>query len=93
MRSYDEIKNIKLVHEDVTIGIYLQRLLTDLWVKGDTFSSKRPFGSSGWQYDVYAALIKAGISNGVLDEDGCVKNADIQAADEIIIGLISYIFK
>lgn len=88
MRSYSEIKNIKLVNSQVTVGNYLTRLLVDLWKKGEAFNSKRPFGTSSWQYDIYAAFVNARIIDGALDEDGCVINADTDKADKIVIAAI-----
>lgn len=41
-----------------TIRDYFKALLSLLLVKEEGFNSKRPFGSSGWKYDLYAALLK-----------------------------------
>lgn len=53
-----------------TIGGYLVELLATLWGSGEGFSGKRPFGNSGWEYDLYLPLIKAGLVRGTIDEDG-----------------------
>lgn len=58
--------------EDLTVRDYLRVLLTTLWSEQEEFSGKRPFGNSGWEYDLYAPLIKAGHIEGSLDEDGYV---------------------
>lgn len=70
--------------EAKTIGEYLKKLFCTLWGKGEEFSGKRPFGNSGWQYDVYAALIKAGVVNGKLDSNGYVDEIDYRQADDMI---------
>ena len=44
-----------------TIKDYLIRLLLTVWDEGERFSGKRPFGNSGWEYDLYNALISAKI--------------------------------
>ena len=38
-----------------TIGEYFEKLLLTLWDEQEDFSGKRPFGNSGWEYDVYAS--------------------------------------
>lgn len=76
-----------------TIGDYLGKLLATLWRKGDSFSSKRPFGNGDWQYDVYAALINSGAIEGALDEDGCVCDVDHDAADKIVLDIIQAVFE
>lgn len=93
MRSYDEIKNIRMPDSDKTIGDFLTDLFVGLWDKGERFNSKRPFGTSGWKFEVYAALVSAGIVEGVLDEDNCVKIAEIDKADALVQGAIVEVFK
>jgi hypothetical protein len=46
---------------------YLLALLTNLWEQGSDFNSKRPYGYSGWQHDVYASLAAAGLIAGRRD--------------------------
>ena len=45
--------------DDLTVRQYLRELLSTLWEKGESFDGKRPFGNSGWEYDIYIALAKA----------------------------------
>jgi hypothetical protein len=52
-----------------TVGDYLGKLLLEVWREGEGFSGKRPFGNSGWEWELYAALGRAGVVGG-LDEDG-----------------------
>ncbi len=74
--------------KSITLRGYLKELLRTMWIKGEGFSGKRPFGNSGWKYDVYGALIQNKIIEGSLDEDGYVKQIDTKEADEIIVNLI-----
>lgn len=72
-----------------TVRGYLARLLERLWREDEGFSGKRPFGNSGWQYDVYAPMVKAGIIGGRLDGDGYIEQADTARADELILAAIA----
>jgi hypothetical protein len=67
-----------------TIREYLKNLLSELWIKKEGFSGKRPFGNSGWEIELYVPLIKAGVISGSFDEDGYVERADDAAGDAII---------
>ncbi|MCK4870706.1 MAG: hypothetical protein KAS93_06325 [Gammaproteobacteria bacterium] len=91
-----EILNLKLESDDfdkdLTIGGYFKELLVTLWREGESFSGKRPFGNSGWEYDVYKPLIAAGVIAGKLDEDGYIEDVDNVPADKFIIGLIEAAF-
>jgi hypothetical protein len=59
---------------------YFKKLLLTLWDEQEGFSGKRPFGNSGWDYDLGADLTRAGykLPNGeslaVLDEHGWVES-------------------
>lgn len=57
-----------------TVRGFLVALLDRLWDERDGFSGKRPFGDSGWEYDVYKALAAAGHVQVTLDEDGYVED-------------------
>jgi hypothetical protein len=71
-----------------TVRGYLVALLATLWREEQGFSGKRPFGNSGWQYDLYVPMIEAGIVGGQIDEDGYVERADVVAADKFILAAI-----
>lgn len=71
-----------------TIRGYLKALLKTLWEEEEGFSSKRPFGNSGWKHDFDKSLIEAGAVKGELDEDGYVEDADDDAVDKIILQAI-----
>lgn len=71
-----------------TIGDYLRALLLAVWTEGEGFSGKRPFGNSGWDSDLYIALVKAGIVDGKLDGDGYLEECDEDAANSLIMEAI-----
>ena len=60
----------------------------------DDFNGKRPFGNSGWKYNVYAPLTKAGLISGSLDDDGYVESLDAKetAAEDYVQKLIDVVF-
>lgn len=64
--------------EAETLGGYLVALIEC------GLEAKRPFGNSGWRYDLYGPMIKAGLIKGKLDEDGYVDEVDIGAGDRLI---------
>jgi len=96
MVNYEEILNLKIDNDDfsddLTIKGYLRLLLATLWNEGESFSGKRPFGNSGWEYDLYLPLVKAGVVVGELDEDGYIDSIDEQAANALVFNLIEEIF-
>lgn len=67
-----------------TIRGYLVALLANLWDQGEGFSGKRPFGNSGWDWDLYAALGRAGHIEAWFDEDGWPEGCDEQTGNELI---------
>jgi hypothetical protein len=71
-----------------TVRGYLIELLAGLWRREDGFSSKRPFGYSGWQHDLCAPLIRAGLISGAFDEDGYLADCDDEAAGRLILAAI-----
>ncbi|MBS3648836.1 hypothetical protein KEU06_09480 [Pseudaminobacter sp. 19-2017] len=69
-----KVLNLKMPGNDAdaeTIRDYLKALLKALWAEGEGFSGKRPFGNSGWEYDLYQVLEKIGFT------DRAVQNAFI----------------
>lgn len=88
-----DILDTKINHsdfdKDLTIRGYFHELLLTLWKEKEGFSGKRPFGNSGWEYDLYTPLIKIGQVSGELDEDGYIKECDTEEADKLILKLIS----
>ena len=76
-----------------TIKDYFRKLLLTLWEELEDFSGKRPFGNSGWAYDVYAALIKCGAIEGELYSDSYVIDIkNFQEADKMVVDIINDIF-
>lgn len=71
-----------------TIRDYLIALLATLLRQGEDFSSKRPFGSSGWEGDLEAALGRAGLVRATFDEDGYLEDVDSKRAEELIASAI-----
>lgn len=67
-----------------TVREYLAALLREVWAQEEGFSGKRPFGNSSWKYDIYAALLKGGLLEGKLDEDGYVEELDREAGDAMV---------
>jgi len=72
-----------------TIREYLVALLRQVWTEAEGFSGKRPFGNSGWEYEVYDALVRYGHVSGVIDEDGYVEDCDTAAANALILEAIN----
>lgn len=71
----------------LTIGGYLIELLSKVWEEEESFSGKRPFGNSGWKYDLRNALVKHGVVDGnIYEEDGYeeIDCTEIRKADELI---------
>lgn len=95
MGRYIDYAKIPMQKNDIgakTIGEYFEKLLLTLWDEQEDFSGKRPFGNSGWEYDVYASLISAGVVDGSLDEEGYVADVRYSAANDIVCEMIKQIF-
>ena len=76
-----------------TVREYLFSLLSQLWIEREGFSGKRPFGNSGWDYDLIAPLIKAGYIAGKLDEDGLIVDCDFMTGRQMIANAIAALAK
>lgn len=88
----EQILNTPMSDNDAdaaTIRGYLIELLKGVWTEKEGFSGKRPFGNSGWTYDLYAALGKAGYITCTHDEDGYVEDCDDDAGDKLIAAAIN----
>ena len=79
--------------EGYTIKDYFKKLLLVLWEEGEGFSGKRPFGNSGWEYDIYIPLAKEGYIDAEFDEDMCLENLDVKYANKLVIEMIKYCFE
>jgi len=71
-----------------TIREYLKIMLIALMTEEESFSGKRPLGDSGWIYDLYSPLIKAGLIKGSFDADGYLEEVDEKKALKILVEAI-----
>lgn len=82
------ILDVEMVETDAevkTIRDYFVRLMTELWEEGEGFSGKRPFGNSGWEYEIYVSLAHAGVIEAEIDEEyGDVIDFDRDTADKYV---------
>lgn len=64
-----------------TVRDYLVSLVAKVWEENEGFSGKRPFGNSGWSWDLYIPLVEAGLVAGTVEDfdesaaDGLIANA------------------
>lgn len=82
-----EVLNLALLDNDAeasTVREYLIELLRTLWREEANFSGKYPFGDSGWQYDIYEPMVRAGWVAGKFDEEDILEDVDHKAADRLI---------
>ena len=76
-----------------TLADYFQTLLFKIWEEGEGFSGKRPFGNSGWQYEVYYCLVKNGLVEGEIDpEYGDLISFDREAAEDFVYEYLRSLF-
>jgi len=76
------------LNRTVTVGNFFTELLKALWIEGESFSGKRPFGNSGWDGDLIVCFIKNDIIKCELDEDGYIKKFDFMHFNKIVLSLI-----
>lgn len=90
-----EVLNLEFYSNDLdetlTIKEFFKRLLLRLWEEQDCFSGKRPFGNSGWYYDIIICLIHNKIIKGTTDLDGYLEDYDKDEAFNLIEELIKEI--
>lgn len=78
-RDYEAILNLPMQENDAeaeTIRDYLCHLLLTVWEEQESFSGKRPFGNSGWDYDLMETLVRHAVINGVIHEEGWLDDFD-----------------
>ena len=75
-----------------TVREYLILLLQRLWEEEEGFSGKRPFGNSGWKFEIYAALVDEGIVRGKFCSDGTLDYVDTKTANVLIFDAIATLF-
>ena len=72
-----------------TIRDYLKVLLFKIWNEGEGFSGKRPFGNSGWEFEIYKALVVAGAVKGEVDKEyGDLIDCNFSKANQLIFKAI-----
>ena len=60
---------------ETTVRGYLKALLRTLWEEGEGFSGKRPFGNSGWEFDLTEPLIEGGLATGRASAEALIARA------------------
>lgn len=92
--THNEMLDCSTIFRDVdvtTLRGYFHALLETLWLDGEGFSGKRPFGNSGWEVDVYLALVEMGAVKGRImrGEDWSeLDSCDYEAANKLVVKLI-----
>lgn len=74
--------------QQVSVRQYFAAIVLRLWTEGEDFSGKRPLGNSGWHYDLWAPLVKAGALRGTVDEYGDVRGGDRDEYEDFVEALI-----
>lgn len=74
-----------------TIRKYLVTLARTCWEEEEGFSGKRPFGNSGWTWDVMGALVSGGFIDGRIDLDGFLDDCDEVAGKALIKKCFDYL--
>jgi hypothetical protein len=71
-----------------TIRGYLVALLDRLWREMDCFSVSNAFGEAGWDWELYAPLVRDGHIQGRFDADQILDQVDEKAGAELIAAAI-----
>lgn len=94
--DYDVILGLPMGDNDAdakTIREYLLKILLNVWDEGEGFSGKRPFGNSGWEYELYRPLVQYKIIEGTIDEDGYLGDFDDFTGAKVIHNAIKHMCK
>lgn len=68
-----------------SIGQFLIALSRQVWREGECFSGKRPFGDSGWEWELAAALGRAGYARVKFDDEGAaIREVDFEAVKRLM---------
>lgn len=63
-KSFDAALDLRLDHaklgDDITVREYLRQLVQSVWDEKESFDGKRPFGNSGWEFDIFFPLAVSG---------------------------------
>ncbi len=76
-----------------TVGQYLFNLTSKVWFEQEGFDGKRPFGNSGWNHDIFHALLLNGVVDGVLDEHGFIEEINKSQVTEVMTELFTFLNK
>lgn len=97
MRKYQKFLDTEFecmdFNKPTTPRKYFTELLLTLWEEGESFSGKRPFGNSGWYYDLFRVLVEHNFVPGKLDEDNNVLEIDDTKAHDFIVQSIKELTK
>lgn len=91
MSDMDKVLNCPMGDNDAgakTIKGYLKALLVKIWEEGESFGGKRPFGNSGWEHEIYTALVKGSLIEGTIDEYGNLDDYQGKEANALIFSAI-----
>lgn len=78
--------------EGRTLRAVLKDLLSMVLLQGEQFNGKRPWGDSGWEWDIYRAMVVNGFINGTVDEDGDIYDIDNTKGDELLMMCVDRLF-
>ena len=70
---------------EITFREYFHKLLQTMWYEDEGFSGKRPFGNSGWSWDLIRGLVATGLVPGRFGDD----HSGIAEATDLIETMIS----
>lgn len=88
------ILDLEMVENDIeakTVRDYLKQLLSVVWEEEESFSGKRPFGNSGWKYEIYHTLAHHKVIDADIDDEGYIgdiKRDQKDKADQLIADAI-----
>ena len=77
------------LNKGLTIKEYFKELLKTLFKEGESFSGKKPFGNSGWEYDLIFPLVFNKIIAGKIDSDNYVMSYDSDEYEEALDFLLN----
>ena len=67
-----------------TVGQYLLKLAAVMWRDGECADGKRPFGNSGWEWEIFTSLAEAGLIESTRDRYGDMDITDRPAAEALV---------
>lgn len=76
------------LEKEISIRDFFKELLTTLFKEGECFNGKRPFGNSGWDWDLKICLVKNGVVKGEYNSKYDDWDFDSEEADKKIFELI-----